>query len=201
MRPHALLPLALLALGCPRRDGTPPPRHASAPSGDGKVALPDGGMRHDQRLAWVAWAGDRPAFGACGRRTDDLASLGQRGRCWVVEGPGAAPVERDWTALPGFVQDRSPVDQAPGRCRVAVDDVGGDPAAPPARATLVGPGGAQEIAAWAVPATVDGDYFALETSFSPDGRWLAVVRAAVGLGGERLVEIAGVEVRPAPPCR
>ena len=82
------------------------------------------------------------------------------------------------------------------------DDAPGDPGAPPARATLVDPTHSQLLDEWLPPNSVDGDYFAIETSFSPDGKWLAIVHSSVGIGeGDRLVTVVDVAVRPAPSCR
>ena len=57
-----------------------------------------------------------------------------------------------------------------------------------------------EITLEANPGSVDGDYFAIETSFR--GGRLGLARVSVGLGeGERLVRVISVEVRAAPACR
>jgi len=183
---------AVALAGCPKHDAaptSPPPPTVAGP----KVALPDGGMRHTERLATAAWRGG--AFRACGERNGGpsgcklVAAAGERASDAAADGEG-------------FAADRSPPTSAPGVCRVLFDDAPGDPAAPPARATLVGPAARQPLDEWRPAGTVDGDYFAVETSFSPDGKWLAVYRVAVGLGtDERLVELAGVQVRPAPACR
>lgn len=150
-------------------------------------------MHHTERLARVGWRGE--SFVACGD------SRGRESRCRMIDRAGAAAVA---AASPpaGYADDASPPDRAPGACRVRFDDVPGDPGAPAARATLVGPAGAQPLDAWRPAREVDGDYFAVETSFSPDGKWLALVHTAVGIGeDERRVEVAGAEVRAAPACR
>jgi hypothetical protein len=196
--------LALAAGACRHHEVDHAPTRLATPGPPAKVVLPDGGVHHTERLAWVAWraGGANPTFAACGRRTADLGVQGQLCGCVVVERAGAAPTPGAWTEDAGFIRDRSAVEFAPGGCRVLLDDVPGDPGAPPARATLLGPGARLAIDEWRPPATVDGDYFAIETSYSPDGRWLAVVRAAVGIGdADRLVELSSVEVRPAPTCR
>ncbi len=183
---------ALALAGCPKRDAaptSPPPPPSAGPRG------PDGGAHHTERFASAAWRPDG-AFRTCGERG------GRPAGCKAVARPGEpaadSPSEGDVRYLP----DRAPFDAAPGGCRVLFDDATGDPGAPAARATLKGPAAATPIDAWKAPPNVDGDYFAVETSFSPDGKWLAVIHTAVGLGAdERLVEVKDVEVRPAPPCR
>jgi hypothetical protein len=67
---------------------------------------------------------------------------------------------------------------------------------------LIGAKERTALDAWKAPRDVDGDYFAVETSFSPDGKWLAIVHSAVGIGEEgRLVDVIDAQVRAAPPCR
>lgn len=201
----AALGLALALAGCPRREPvsaplSPPPPVSAGP----KVALPDGGLRHTERLAVVGWdAGG--AFWACARRAEEFApgAAEKIGRCVVVAAPGAEAKAAAFA--PGaFTRDVSPPDAAPGRCRVLHEDIPGDPGLPPeaaARATLVGPGARAPIDAWRPPLSVDGDYFALETSFSPGGDWLAIVRTAVGRGeGEQSADVVAASVLVAPRC-
>lgn len=208
----AVAPLVCATLaGCPPRAPdnaiasavanavSPPPPASLGPAGQ----LPDGGMHHSERLAWSGWSHDG-RFIACSRRTDDLAQRGQLTRCLVAR-PGEPPQTVDGpTAVSAvaFTYDSASIDVGPGACRVRFDDVPGDPGAPPARATLIGPAGMTPLASWKPAPEVDGDYFALETSLSLDGKWLAVVRVAVGLGdGEQSVDVTGIELRPAPACR
>ncbi len=206
--PLALLACAAALAGCPRREvqqpiAAPPPTVAGPP-----VALPDGGVRHTARLALVAWKGS--TVGACGRRTRELGERGAIKGCVVVAEPGQPAAPLDWTSERGFVEDRSPVDAAAGDraakgsggCRVLLEDAPGDPGAPPARATLLSPTGRTPLDAWSPPSTVDGDRFAIETSLSPDGRRLALVHTAIGVGdGDLLIEVVSLELRDAPICR
>ena len=71
-----------------------------------------------------------------------------------------------------------------------------------ASATLVSPTGREPLDDWKPDASVGGDVYAVELSFSPEGQWMAVARLGVHLGeGERIVEIHGVEIRAVPACR
>ena len=173
----------LLLAACPR-PSTPADASKSIPG------PPDGGTHHTERLARTSW------------KSDTARACGTRGAC-VAASPSGALANDPGEA--GFAVDGSPVDAMPGaggRCRVVDDDVLASSKGPPARATLWGPSGATPLAAWQPPVTVDGDYFALETSFSPDGKWLAIARLAVHLGDEApVVDVAGLEVRAAPACR
>ncbi|MSP62349.1 MAG: hypothetical protein EXR72_18855 [Myxococcales bacterium] len=200
MKSGLLIFAALSLTACPRRDPATPAAALPAPALGPRVALPDGGVHHTERLAWTAWRADG-AFAACGRRTADFTVAGTLRGCVIVERPGGSPAPLDWSGDPAFRRESAPVDAAPGGCRVLLDDVPGDPGAPAARATLQGPSGATVLDAWKPPPAVDGDYFAIETSFSPDGRLLAVIHTAIGLGpDERTVDVAGIELRPAPAC-
>lgn len=195
---HAL-PVLLFA-GCPRRGVeqpvAPPPPTVAGP----KVVLPDGGVRHTERLSRVAWKG--ASFGACGRRTTEPRVPGVVHGCVVVERPGQPAAPLDWTSDRAFLVDDAAVDRGPGECRVAFDDAPGDPGAPAARATLLGPKARLPLDEWKPENTVDGDYFAVETSFSPDGKWLGIVHTAVGIGeGEQRIDVIAAELRPAPVCR
>lgn len=187
---------ALLVCSCPRSD-PPATGKTPIPVAGPAVALPDGGLRHTARLAWTAWSADA-IFQACSRRTSDFALQGKLGECNSV--PARASIQRGSVVAP-LVHDASAVDAAPRGCRVIFDDAPGDPAAPPARATLAGPSARQPLDEWRPAREDNGDYFAVETSFSPDGKWLAIVHTAVGLGdGEQSVDVKSIEVRPAPAC-
>jgi hypothetical protein len=72
----------------------------------------------------------------------------------------------------------------------------------PARASLIGPRERVPLGEWQPAPEVGGDVYSLETSFSADGRSLALLRLSVGVGDDGiLVELKGAEVRAAPPCR
>ena len=188
----AALSLSACKGGASTPSAPPPPVKEGTP-----VALPADGIHHTERLAWSAWL-PSGAFIACGRTTDDFSKQGRLGKC-LTAAPGPAPAPATWPA--GAARDASPVDAAPAGCKVLLDDIPGDPGAPPARATLVGPTGKTPLAEWKPPREVDGDYFALETSFSPDGKTLALARTSVGRGeGDQRVDVVSVELRPAPPC-
>ena len=62
------------------------------------------------------------------------------------------------------------------------------------------PTGRDTLDDWKPDATVGGDLFADELSFSPEGKWMAIVRLGIHLGeGERIIEIHGVaDLEPHP---
>src|SRR5262249_27264568 len=121
--------------------------------------------------------------------------------CLVVARAGELPVAVP-SPQPGYAADASPPEHAPGGCRVQLDDAPGDPGAPAARATLVGPKERAALDAWTPAREGNGASFAAETSFSPDGKWLAIVHSAVGIGEEgRLVDVIDAQVRAAPACK
>lgn len=193
---HAALLLCVAAAGCSPRAASPP---APPPVPPGpKLALPDGGMRHTERLLQGGWVAPG-CWMVCGHRGSgkDVAGLACR-QVGAAESPcQSAPGSRTVTV------DPTPPDSAPGGCRVWLEDISGDPAVRrPARATLIAPAGRTPLDEWSPAATDDGDYFAIETSFSPDGKWLGVARLAVGIGdGDKVVRVVSAEVRRAPPCR
>jgi hypothetical protein len=195
--------VAAFSPGC-RRDSTAPLGSRPPVKSGPVVTLPDGGMSHTEPLARLAW--DGPRLRACGGRRLDRggpapAPIDRAARC-LVASPGPSG---DGGAAPEAVASDHFVDgggDPPAPCRVFYEDIPGDPGAPPARATLFGPKERQPLDAWAVPREVDGDYFAVEIAFSPDGKWMGVVHTSVGIGdGERLVRVVEVRVVPAPACR
>ena len=201
-----LVVITLLA-GCPRKDAVAPVGVTPPVSAGPKVALPDGGMRHTERLAVTGWS-QAGAFWACSQRTAEFGQPGRTGRCLVVEKAGDAAMQHEFAEgaiTPDAAREGGRPDAAPGRCRVLFEDLTGDPGLPAeaaAKATLYGPPAPIALDAWKPPRTLDGDYFAVETSFSPDGKRLAIVHTAVGVGeGERSAEVVSVEVRAAPDCR
>jgi hypothetical protein len=71
-----------------------------------------------------------------------------------------------------------------------------------ASAIMHTPTGTEPIDEWKPDAKTGGDVFADELSFSPEGRWMAVVHLAIHLGeGERIIEIPSVDIRTIPACR
>ena len=160
----------------------------------------DAGIHHTARLGWSAWRGDG-AFAICGRRTSDLTTAGKLRGCLQVPAAGAAsfPLAGELDAFGS--RDATSPEAALGGCQIVLDDVVAAASGPPARATLIGKTTRTLLGEWRPALNIDGDYFALEVSFSPDGKWLALARIAVGLGEDQTVDIAGVEVRGTPPCR
>lgn len=199
--------------GCKRSPTTPlapPPPQKPGPAG---AAL---GSSHGEPLAALSWYQGR-WLSACGGRQRDGAPASPTGAASPAARPGARAGDRPADSacttrgVPGagdaLPEPRGARVDGPGAppapCRLRYDDVSGDPGAPAARATLVGPDGAEQLLdAWKPPPEVDGDYFAVEIGFSPDGKWMGVVHTSIGVGdGERLVRVESVEIRPAPACR
>lgn len=176
---------------------SPPPPVSPGPA----VTLPDGGMRHTIRLAGAGWDA-ASAFQACARHLDDAGTPRPPfGPCLIVRGPGAA-AEAQPAPDRAFFDDTSVSTAAPDGCHTAFFDVPGDPGAPAARAFLVGPSASALLDSFRPPSTVDGDQFAIETSYSPDHSRLALIHSALGLGdGDRRVDVVAVEMRAAPACR
>lgn len=173
-----------------------------------RAALLAGGRR-GPRLGWVAWGADG-ALIACGGRAPSAAALGAGTpeRCVRVDGvggvgrvgrAGAAPREVAPEELAAGRRDTTPAEWAPGGCRVLLEDSKGSG---PARASLIGPRERVLLGEWQPGPEVGGDVYSLETSFSADGRQLALLQWSVGVGDDGLlVELKGAEVRAAPACR
>src|SRR5262249_35116460 len=127
---------------------------------------------------------------------DGGAQVGVLGPCWRLVAGEAPRKMLSWLNA-GRPDDSAPNAVPWSRCSVELKgDVQG------ATATLVTPTGRETLEDWKPSAEVGGDLFGVELSFSPEGRWMALVRVAVHLGeGERIVEIPEVEIRPVPACR
>ena len=197
---HAAVGALIALAGCSQRVAapvSPPPPVSPGP----KVALPDGGMRHTERLVQGGWV-EAGCWMVCGYKTNrrgasDLKCR-QVGAAEAPCTPGTAGAAQPRTVT----VDRTAPDRAPGGCRILLEDVPGDPGAPAARASLVGREGTVLLDEWRPAATDDGDYFAIETSFSPDGKWMGVAHVSVGIGdGDRLVRVIDAQVRRAPVCK
>ena len=148
------------------------------------------------RLGWITWS-DVNEIVYCNRRLDDNGGqIGVLGPCWRQTAGERPKKILSW--LNAGRPDESPPTAVPWqRCFVerAGDTQG-------ARLTLRTPTETETLEDWKPDATVGGDVYGLEVSFSPEGRWMAVVRLAIHLGeGERIVEIPSVDIRPVPACR
>ena len=187
--------LALLSAGC---------RHAThANVVETAVAPPVG---DHVRLAAVMWP-TKKAVIACTRRVDDAAQpIGVPGPCKRLEAGEAEPVKiLSWATL-GRFDDDAP-DAVPksfgGRCHLEI--VAGD-RHPLHEATLtwVTPTKRVKLDDWmptddAEP--VEADRFTIETSFAPEGSWLAILHVAIGLGeGDRIIQVPGFKIVPVPAC-
>lgn len=148
------------------------------------------------RLGWVTWS-DVNELIYCNRRLDDGGEqTGVLGPCWQ-ELAGERP-KKLFSWLNGGRPDETPPNAGPWqRCAI---ELKGDSHG--ATATLLTPTGREPIEAWKPDASVAGDVYALELSFSPEGKWMAVLRLGVHLGdGERIVEVSSVDIRTVPACR
>jgi hypothetical protein len=148
------------------------------------------------RLGWVTWS-DVNEIIFCTRRLDDSgAAVGVLGPCWRQ--PAGEPPRKILSWLNAGRPDATAPTAGPwDRCTV---ESKGDSQG--ATATLLTPTGRETIEDWRPDPKIGGDVFAIELSFSPEGRWMAVVRLAIHLGeDERIVEIPSVDIRSVPACR
>jgi hypothetical protein len=146
---------------------------------------------HNARLAWAAWNSDTVLF-YCNRRIDDMGNqVGVIGPCHKIKEDDTPHL------LVAFTNVNRPETSPPnaGPCNIELEDAVLVPQKKPARALI----GGKVLEEW-MPDT-DGDLFVIETLPSPDGKLLAILRVAVGLGeGERSIEVANARVIPAPAC-
>ncbi len=181
--------LLLLALtGCPKNVEV---KRAVTPAAGSPGSRP--------HLAWLSWS-DANTLLVCNRRVDDQANtVGTPGPCLRVR--AEQPLEPGVAFTPATA-DRANADAAPwSSCPLTLEDAQSVPARKAARIMQRTPAGPRELEQWMPGAQVQGDAFQLEASFSPNGKWMAIVRVAVGLGeGERTVEIAGARLVPTPDC-
>jgi hypothetical protein len=185
-----ILVLPLLVSGCIFRPSQGPTRDANdavRPSPSPQKPQP-----HSARLAWSAWNSDTVLF-YCNRRLDDLGNqIGVIGPCFKIKQDDTPHRLVNFTNINR--PDTSPPNAGP--CRIQLEDAQLLPQKKPARVLADG----KVVEEWLPDG--DGDLFVLETSPSPDGKLLAILRVAVGLGeGERTVEVVGARVIPAPGCR
>jgi hypothetical protein len=148
------------------------------------------------RLGWITWS-DVHEIIYCTRRLDDNGTqIGVTGPCFRQT--AGEPPKKIVSWLNAGRPDDKPPNAVPwSRCSV---ELKGDTQG--ALATLLTPTTRETLEDWKPDASVGGDVYALELSFSPEGNWLAVVHLAVHLGeGERIIEIPHVDIRPVPACR
>jgi hypothetical protein len=172
-----LLALALLAACAPTQRKAP-------------VTTTPNGQR--LRLGWITWS-DVNELIFCTRRIDDDANqVGNLGPCWR-QAAGDQP-KKMFAWLNAGRPDDTPPDRGPwDRCLAEIKDTTVVLATPTERTVLD---------EWKPGNDVQGDRFAVELSFSPEGKWMAVEHVAIHVGeGERIIEIPSVEIRPVPACR
>jgi hypothetical protein len=148
------------------------------------------------RLGWVTWS-DVNEIVYCNQRLDDNGiRIGVLGPCWH-QTAGEPPKKMMSWLNAGRPDDTSPNAVPWHRCSVDFTS-----AHDGATATLITPTGREPIDDWKPDATVGGDVFADELSFSPEGKWMAVLRLGIHLGeGERIIEIHSVDIKEVPACR
>lgn len=157
------------------------------------VTAPNGGLL---RLGWITWS-DVNEVVFCTRRLDDGGNqVGVLGPCWR-QTVGDKP-KKLFSWLNGGRSDDTPPNSGPWqRCAVKLESTNKE-----AKATLLTPTGSEPLDDWTPPPEVNGDLFADELSFSPEGKWMAVLHLAVHLGEEeRIIEPSWVDIRPVPACR
>ena len=177
---------ALLLAACPP---SPPPR-APLSTATGQP----------MRLGWVTWS-DVNEIIYCNQRLDDNGNrIGVLGPCWHLVAGEAPQKMMSWLNA-GRPDDKSPNAVPWQRCSIELHgSLKGD--AQGASATLVSPTGREPIDEWKPDPKRSGDVYAVELSFSPEGKWMAVAHLGVHLGeGERVIEIHDVEIRAVPACR
>jgi hypothetical protein len=187
--------LALTLASC-AHEGIPHP----APS---KHAIPPG----KERLAAVMWPVAK-AIIYCTRRLDDYAQpVGVAGPCWRLEAGDPEPSKTlSWSTLGRF--ETSPPDTTPasygGRCHLEIEQGQRTPALKPARLTWVTPSGRKVLDDWMPtddPDAIEADGYTIETTFAPEGEWMAILHVAVGLGdGERVVRVPHAKMIRVPAC-
>jgi hypothetical protein len=190
--------LALLSLlaGCAFSPSKGPPRAGAHQSPELRAAS------HSARLGWLTWSNPTTIL-YCNRRIDDQGNpVGVTGPCSRLEAGEQTPHRIvDWTNA-GRPDSTAPTAGPWDRCSIELEDAQLVPTPKPARAFVVSPTGKTLIEEWTPDPKINGDVFALEVSFSPEGKWMAVARLAIGLGeGERTIEVSGVNIWPVPACR
>jgi hypothetical protein len=148
------------------------------------------------RLGWITWS-DVNEIVYCNQRLDDDGNrIGVLGPCWHLVAGESPKKMMSWLNA-GRADDTSPNQVPWQRCSV---ELKGD--AQSATATIVSPTERAPLDEWKPDAKVGGDLFAVELSFSPEGKWMALAHLGVHLGeGERIIEFSSVEIRPVPACR
>jgi hypothetical protein len=150
------------------------------------------------RLGWVSWNSNDEIY-ACTRRVDDNGNtIGVMGPCKKIGLDGVNHTLVSWLNVE--TPDRSPSNASPfpAGCKLVLED-GHLPS--PARLILVTPTGRKTLDEWKPDEKTEGDVFATEATFSSDGKRMASVHLAIGLGeGERVVAVAGAKLFDTPAC-
>lgn len=154
------------------------------------------------RLGWVTWP-NADTMIYCNRRVDDQGNLvGVLGPCWRYEAGEPAPKKiMSWSNL-GRPDSTPPAVGPWDRCTLELEDARLVPTPSPARASLQSPTAKTPLDEWTPDPKLTGDAYATEVSFSPEGKWMAVLHLSIGLGeGERTIEIADAKLAAVPACR
>ncbi len=158
-----------------------------------------------ERMAWVSWP-DANGFIFCTRRIDNAGNpVGVNGPCWRLDaGETEAKKVFAWAAVGGA--DSSPANGYPpawsDRCHFEIERsrLGSKPT--PARIWMITPTARELLSEWTPEPTREEKVFALEPSFSPEGKWMAISRVTLKQEeGQRVIEVDAAELREVPACR
>ncbi len=158
------------------------------------------------RLAAVMWPVAK-AIIYCTRRIDDHAlPVGVAGPCFRLEAGETDAVRAiSWVTLGRFESggpDAMPASFG-GRCHLEIAQGQRMPAMTPAKLVWVGPSGKKVLEQWTPndAEAVDADAYTIETTFAPEGEWMAILHVSVGLGdGERIVRVPYAKMIRVPAC-
>ncbi|HWE27885.1 MAG TPA: hypothetical protein VHB97_07775 [Polyangia bacterium] len=140
------------------------------------------------RLGWITWS-DVNEIVYCNQRLDDAGNrVGVLGPCWQ-EAAGEPPKKMMSWLNAGRPDETLPNAVPWQRCSVELHD---------GSAVMHTPTTQQQLELWHAA----GNDAHTELSFSPEGKWMAIVDLVVHRGeGEQIVEIDHVLIEPVPACR
>jgi hypothetical protein len=178
------------------------PQVANSPAPPIAATQQKGNPGRRARLGWVSWQ-DAESIIYCNRRVDDNGGpIGVLGPCSQLGADGTPHRLVSW--LNSESPDRSNSDATPlAGCTLEQEDAQLAPQPKPARVFITGKSGRTLLDEWSPDhARLTADAYSIEPSFGPDGKTIALLHLAVGLGeGERTIEIPSATLRPAPDCK
>jgi len=154
------------------------------------------------RLAHIVWQVNTTVTLCTRRIDDDNNTIGNAGPCYKSE-VANPPLQKiiSWMGA-GPSDKRSPDHHPEPRCHFEAEDAKLVPPEVPAKLFLVSPSGRTEIFNWPPPPGATADAYRLETSLSPDGATLAIIRLQLGLGeAQRIVEPEGIDFITPARCK